>query len=157
MPKQKIKTINWIKNITNQWNSRIKNIKDVPYEIYIVLYNLYEKAIEQNVVLKIQIKTINSILAKIGFYLFEMDIETRKKYIDFAFTTYNEENRYKVLVEVDEKKEELFKKFLDEICIKQNIFFINSEEKIIYKHQEKQKYNCIWYNENDLELIFQVI
>ena len=106
-------------------------------QFYIVLYNLYEKAIEQNVVLKIQIKTINSILAKIGFYLFEMDIETRKKYIDFAFTTYNEENRYKVLVEVDEKKEELFKKFLDEICIKQNIFFINSEEKVIYKHQEK--------------------
>lgn len=123
-------------NFETEYN-RIKNIKDVPYEIYIVLYNLYEKAIEQNVVLKIQIKTINSILAKIGFYLFEMDIETRKKYIDFAFTTYNEENRYKVLVEVDEKKEELFKKFLDEICIKQNIFFINSEEKIIYKHQEK--------------------
>lgn len=117
--------------------NRIKNMEDIPDEIYIVLYKLYEKAVEEKVKLKVQVKTIDDILARKGLFIFKVSPKIKQEFYDFGFTTYNKENKYKVLIEIDTEKEELFKKYLDDICIKQDIFFINSDEKIIYKYQEK--------------------
>ena len=117
--------------------NRIKNMEDIPDEIYIVLYKLYEKAVEEKVKLKVQVKTIDDILARKGLFIFKVSPKIKQEFFDFGLATKNKENKYKVLIEIDTEKEELFKKYLDDICIKQDIFFINSDEKIIYKYQEK--------------------